>query len=56
MSRGCQCGDCALERELDDVLWELLGAELDAASIPPPPRVPRFAAETVRPPPRGRAD
>lgn len=32
----------------DDVLWLLLGEELELV-FPLPPRVPTFAAETVRP-------
>jgi hypothetical protein len=37
---------------LDALLWSLLGAELDAAALPLPPRAPSFAAETMRPPAR----
>jgi hypothetical protein len=33
---------------IDVVLWSLLGDELDLV-FPLPPRVPAFAAETVRP-------
>lgn len=33
----------------DAALRDLLGDELDAAALPLPPRVPTFAAETVRP-------
>ncbi len=35
--------------QYDDLLWLLLGDELDAAALPLPPRAPSFAAETVRP-------
>ena len=33
---------------VDDVLWFFLGGELELV-FPLPPRVPSFAAETVRP-------
>ncbi|HXG69952.1 MAG TPA: hypothetical protein VNJ04_04985 [Gemmatimonadaceae bacterium] len=33
----------------DAILWDFLGAELDAAALPLPPLTPAFAAETVRP-------
>lgn len=37
-------------RLVDETLMEFLGDEL--VQLPYPPAVPRFAAETVRPPPR----
>jgi hypothetical protein len=39
---------------IDALLWHLLGDELDAV-LPPPPRVPAFAAETVRPEKAGQS-
>lgn len=36
---------------LDEILEEFLGDELDElVPLPAPPRLPAFAAETVRPP------
>lgn len=39
----------ALVVDVDAFLWLLLGEELDVAALPLPPRVPGFAAPTVRP-------
>jgi hypothetical protein len=34
---------------LDIFLWLLLGDDLDVVTLPPPPRVPSFCRDTVRP-------